>query len=358
MCEARSLLDEPDSILAQQVRYGLAGLRAALAAALGDHPRDPGAAACQRYLTELDAILDDPVPRAGAITVTAGPPGPGRTAGPVAELLAGPDSPPWLRSLDPGLPPDELWHRCLVAALRLPPAQAQRWRAAVAAALAPDGQAETAAAWRTVPDDVDTVLVPPFLGTAGLRAAVDAAPDPEVVGHLRSDPGQPLLDGIARAATTVLAMAELDADLQFALESVRFRGIGPFDEVTRGAFRRDLLDRLRTLGRARPGSTAAFEALLLVDEALHSVLHLPVAAPGSWWARRQERSRALVFEAQRDHPGVNVQLLARPYRDSKIMTGGNDIRHALDGSGSVLTCLRLFAQIDGRDLPGRVVYAG
>jgi len=67
---------------------------------------------------------------------------------------------------------------------------------------------------------------------------------------------------------------------------------------------------------------------------------------------------SVVFAAQEDHPGVDVQLLARPYRETKAMTGGNDIRHALDGSGAVLRCLRLWARIENETLPGRVIYAG
>ena len=159
-------------------------------------------------------------------------------------------------------------------------------------------------------------------------------------------------------ATTVLAMTELDVDLLFGLENVRYLGLGRLDDTTRAAFRRDLLDRLGHYGDQRYGTTESFTALLLVDEALHSVLHLPQSAPGSWWSRLQDGSRALVFAAQRDHPGVDVQLLARHYRETKALTSGNDIRHPLDRSGAVLACLRLWARVDGKDLPGRVVYSG
>ena len=345
MSTAVELLATAGSELGAQLRYGLTGLRAALAAALQEHPDDPGAAACARYLAELDELVA-PAPVTRRVEPVA-------SAAAGAALLDHPAAPPWLRAADG---PDA-WRRYHVAALRLAAPDAQRWLAAVTEAL---GAPASDGSWHSLPGDEDLVLVPPLPGSAGWRAAVNAPADRDVRERLRVDaaPADPHRAELARLASTVLAMTELDDDLWFGLESVRFRGLGRLDDATRTAYHRDLLDRLAGYGSARYGTPESFRALLLVDEALHAVLHLPRSAPGSWWSRLLNRSRDLVFAAQRDHQGVDVQLLARPYRETKALTGGNDVRHPLDGSGAVLACLRLWATVAGTELPGRVVYAG
>lgn len=373
---AHELLGTPDSALAGLLRFGLRGLRAALAEALPEHADDPGAAACARYLAELDEQLTgDPAaePPAQPAPSPAGQPAEQTTRlaaqppvlTPVpdpAPLLEQPSAPDWLRTDTRPRPVVEQWQRFHVAALRLSEVDARRWWSLVEGFGPVSGATGSAGAtsWHTLPADADAVLVPPLLGRPGWRTSPDVPADQDVLERLRvADPrsGGPHAE-LARLASTVLAMTELDADLYFGLESIRYLGLSRLDEPTRQAFRRDLLDRLATYGATRYGTPESFTALLLVDEALHSVLHLPPPAPGSWWSRLRDRSRALVYAAQNEHPGVAVQLLARQYREIKTMTGGNDIRFPYDGSGVVLGCLRLWARVDGVELPGRVVYAG
>jgi len=365
MSSVRELLDNQSSELAAVLRYSLVGLRASLDTALRDHLDDPGSVACRRVVDELGELLEGNAPaELGAVPASDGASVTNEPAGTSAELalrelLALPSAPQWLRELDTTLPPAELWQRFHVAALRLPETAARNWRASVTRVLS-SSSPSCDSPWRTLPGGTETVLVPPFAGAYGLRTAADAPADGDIADCLGFAGVQPAPNGeeLARLATTVAAMTELDVDLWLGLESVRYKGLGRLDKALRTAYRRDLLDRLASYGRTRYGSAESFEALLLVDEALHSVLHLPPAAPGSWWAELQEESRALVFQAQRDHPGVSVQLLARPYRETKDMTGGNDIRIQHDGSGAVLGCIRLWAEVNGRPLPGRVVYAG
>ena len=389
------LLDVPASALAETLRSGLVGLRATLADALDRSPADPGAHACARLLAALDAELHSgfattgtasrgtaprgpstvgiapgdppPVPDevravpvgvpvdevAARLTADAPAPPTSLTSPAVAALLARPDAPPWLAAAAAGSSPAQLWRRAHVAALRLPPAAADAWRAAVAAALPPPAGSAPS---RTLPGDADLALVPSHGAEPGWHTATAASADPEIVRCLRTTDGP--RGELARLCTCVLGMVELDDELLLGLESVRFRGLGGFDDTLRTAFRRELIDRLTALGATAHGTPASFEALLLVDEALHSVLHIPVPAAGSWWARLNERSRTLVFDARRDHPGTDVMVLARSYREAKTKTGGRDIRYPFDGSGNVLSCLRLWAQVDGRQLPGRVVWAG
>ena len=141
MTAAQELLGVPASELGAQLRYGLSGLRAALAAALVDHPDDPGAAACRRYLAQLDeqvALALDGARQPGSpaddgsVAVDVGP---GVDPRAEAELLDLPITPPWLR--DPAWTSKgaSSWQRFHIAALRLSEPDANRWVSAVAEAL-------------------------------------------------------------------------------------------------------------------------------------------------------------------------------------------------------------------------------
>lgn len=364
MLAAAELLDTGSSQLAAVLRYGLAGLRATLAAAQRDHPGDPGQASCQRVLAELDALLDDRqgqqqpagVQSAQSMAGTAGPRQQATSA--AHQLLADAHVPSWFGPALAELAPIELWQRAHLATLRLSTAQAKGWRQALARTLGEAGAGQ----WYELPFPTDTALVPPVADAPGWCCGPQAPPAADIAQALGChNPGQsadPHRAELAALATTVAAMAELDAELLLGLESVRFHGLAHLEPVVRQSYRRDLLGRLSAYGQASYGSAESFRALLLVDEALQSLVHLPPAAPGSWWSALRERARALVFRAQADHPGVQVQLLTQPYRNTKNMTGGNDVRIQHDGSGAVLSCLRLWAEVDGRTLPGRVVYAG
>jgi hypothetical protein len=347
MSSIPKLLNTEASKLAAVLRYGLMGLRAALDAAGLDHPGDPGAAACREVVAELDDLV-------GQLSTTpvAAKENPLDTT--TRELLTLSSAPKWLPGQDAELPPAVLWQRLHLATLRLP--DSDKWRQAVTRAPVQAGDT----AWNTLPGKCETLLVPPFEETAGWRTAPGGKIDDEVRDQLgiTAQPVDPHRAELAELATTLLAMTTMDTELLVGLESVQYKGLGRLDETLRTAYRQDLLDRLAAYGRTAYGSPESFEALLLVDEALHSLLHIPPAAPGSWWAKLQEQARAVVFRAQRDHTGVQIQLLAQPYREARAMTGGNDVRARHDGSGVVLRCLRLWAEVNGKRLPGRVVYAG
>lgn len=363
---ARHLLHTHASTLAILLRYELVGLRASLAQALAEHPDDAGVAACRGLLVELRGLLDSCGERdAGLATSTAELPElvrqPDALADVLVEFARRPVAPGWLVGLGPETPTVELWRRSHLASLRLPPSHAREWRTVVADAVA-ELDLKTDDSWHTLPASDDTVLVPPVAGEPGWRTSVQAPVAADIAENLHIDPTHSSGSDrwiLATLATTVVGLAEVDDDLWLGLESVRYHGLGRLDDSTRLVYRRDLLDRLAAYAQETPGSTASFEALLLVDEALNSIVHRPVAAPGSWWAQLGEQSRALVFHAQQDHSDVSVQLLARQYREAKAMTDGNDVRvDGAGGTGTVLACLRLWARVEGKELPGRVMYAG
>lgn len=363
---ARDLLHTHASTLALLLRYELVGLQASLAEALAEHPDDTGVEACRGLLAELGGLLDSCGERgAGLAMSTAELPGPVNQPDPLAgvlvELAHRPAAPGWLGGLGPETSTVELWRRLHLASLRLPPVHAQKWRTVLAHAVAqldlnPDDS------WHELPASDEVLLIPPVAGQPGWRTSAHEPVAADIAERLQIDPADSSGSDrwtLATLATSVVGLAEVDDDLWLGLESVLFRGLGRLDDSARLMYRRDLLDRLTAYAQEAPGSTASFEALLLVDEALNSIVHRPVAAPGSWWARIGEQSREVVFRAQQDHSDVSVQLLARQYREAKPMTDGNDIRvDDAGGTGNVLACLRLWARVEGRELRGRVMYAG
>lgn len=368
---ARHLLHTCASALALLLRYELVGLRASLAAALAEHPGDAGVAACSELLAELDGLLGSGGEGGACLaTSTAELPGPvhqpDALADVLVELARHPAAPGWLEGLGPETSTPETstperWRRLHLAALRLPPVQAQQWRTVLEHAVAqldpnPDDS------WHELPANDEVLLIPPVVGQPGWRTSAHAPVAADIAECLQIDSADSSGSDrwiLATLATSVMGLADVDDDLWLGLESVRYHGLGRLDDSTRLLYRRDLLDRLTAYAQEPPGSTAAFEALLWVDEALNSIVHRPVAAPGSWWARLGERSREVVFRAQQDHSDVSVQLLARQYREAKAMTDGNDVRvDGAGGTGNVLVCLRLWARVEGKELPGRVMYAG
>ncbi|MEV0441234.1 hypothetical protein AB0I84_43225 [Streptomyces spectabilis] len=264
-----------------------------------------------------------------------------------------------------------LWRWFQLTLLRLPSAYATRWRAraadlAVAARAAPEERWDE---WRAL-DGVEVVLPPlPRAGVTGVRLgaagpladwAVTAAGG--VHGVLPASGDRSPLALCVVLSGWVAELASRDGQLHHCLESVAHRGVVPLcDADARATYRQELAQRLGRLARQTPGSPEELRAALAVDEALCSVLHLPPAAPGSWWARVAEASQRMVLELRRrvrDNGGdVAVQVLAPTYREARRRTGGNDIPLDAGGrKGQVLAGLRLWASVEGRELPGRVVY--
>lgn len=265
-----------------------------------------------------------------------------------------------------------LWRWFQLTLLRLPGAYATRWRARAdqLAVAARDATEERWDEWRAL-DGVEVLLPPlPRAGVTGVRLGATGSLADWAVAAADGDHSAPRAAGELRsplAVCVVLAgwvtdLACLDVQLHHCLESVTRRGVAPLSEAEhRAAYRLELAQRLGRLARQPPGSPEELRAALAVDEALCSVLHLPPAAPGSWWARVAEASQRAVLELRRrvrdSGADVAVQVLAPTYREARRRTGGNDIPLDAGGrKGQVLAGLRLWAHVDGRELPGRAVY--
>ncbi|BCJ39519.1 hypothetical protein GCM10010168_62330 [Actinoplanes ianthinogenes] len=181
---------------------------------------------------------------------------------------------------------------------------------------------------------------------------------------LRLDPSAPLPADLVSAfgqehplvvlAAQVLAVAERDGELVDLLPTRDGMAAGRFDQpATVEGYRAELLERMQRYGRAADPRERLF-ALLDVDEALCSVVHRPPAAPGTWWAGLTTRVRDEVFRAAAAVPGARVTELSGRFAD--LASGMTRDDAAMIGPpGMVLGCLRLWASVDGRTSPGRVI---
>ncbi|WP_189780466.1 hypothetical protein [Streptomyces capitiformicae] len=264
-----------------------------------------------------------------------------------------------------------LWRWFHLTLLRLPAAQVPKWRERAERLAVADPVGARWIEWRAL--DREQVLMPglPRYGMAGVRLAVRGGVAPWVLDVAGIEDAVPEGDdrspvrAWAVLAGWVAALAELDDHVHHCVESLTHRGtLSLADPVHRRAYQQELAQRLgRLAARRSQDSAAELQAALAVDEALCSVVHLPPAAPGSWWAEVAETSQRAVLEVRRraraDGADVAVEVLAPSYREARRRTGGNDIPLDAGGrKGQILAGLRLWARIDGRELPGRVVYRG
>ncbi|MGX1660833.1 hypothetical protein [Streptomyces sp. NPDC055366] len=390
----RALCLTPGSRLGTVARAQLAGLHTTLDELLRVWPDDPGAEQCRAALREVEKLLasegeesrEETPAFTGARPVAVparGPAGPDAAADAellplCGELVSSPETSEYLGPLRAPTTADTstrwLWlHTTL---LRLPAAYATKWRERAqlsAAFAAADPADERWIEWWAY--DREQVLVPPLsrfgapgvrLNAAGVRPdwALDAAEAAWVPPAVGAEDRAPL-EVWVQLAGWVAELARLDGQLHHCLESLTHRGtLALHTPEHLGAYRHEVSQRLTRLARAPRDSPAELRAALAVDEALCSVIHLPPAAPGSWWAEVAETSQRAVLGLRRRVQGsgsdVEVKALApSAYRDARQRTGGNDIPLDAGGrKGQVLAGLRLWARVEGRELPGRVVYRG
>jgi len=367
------------SEIARIARSGLVGWRAMLAEAVQRCPEDPGLASAVDLIRQLDELLGTRDPAESQRT-TRQVPVPDEDHG-LKDLVAGFICDPAIaQSLDEqslaGLGPagsaDAIWRTLHLCILRLPEQSATRWRAE-AASLAATGDT-TSQAWRTLSGENDAILVPvraaaaPAAGPspAGYRTSPHAPVDEEVLDALglRSRAAAER-DGdaaeLCRLGSLLLSLTALDDNLVLALESTLYQGSRRLDDELRQRYRTDLLGRLREYARSVPDSMARLEALLDVDEAVNSLTHRPPAPGNSWWAQVRQQSRRMVDRSvgtlRSGGADVEAMPLSLRYRDVRDLTSGNDVASRSGGEpGDVLACLRLWARVGGKTLPGRVIY--
>jgi hypothetical protein len=360
------LLARADSRASQGLRWGLHGLRASLQAVLLELPQDPGCEQLRALLAELESLLGpaeekEPVP-----------PNAARDQAP--ENAAGPRLLPLARAIAkdgrfhaelkcapiPEDGDDQIWNGIQRLLLRVPPHLAEEWRhRSQEFANQAGGRLDEWAAL-TLPLPWDEALYPGVTGelrAAGLRAAPTAALDPRLAAPDGDD-----LRVLASLTSTCLWFVDHDPNLYHCLKSVFRFGMVPLTGEQRERYVAELLrrwERMRTASSQSQPLKEYLKALLDLDEALHSLVYQPLAAPDSWWARLQDRARQALFQA-RDRAiqaggAVHFQLLGGNFADVNRLVP-DSLQVDFGVPGEVSACLRIWARIDGEELKGRVLY--
>jgi hypothetical protein len=361
------LLALPDSRASQALRWGLHGLRASLQAALEERRDDAGCQELRTLLDELNSLLGDAAAASSLALPLDTPPG----------ALPGDSQPdaPRLRPLllavsaDPRLQPalersplrdgsdDEIWNEIQRFLLRVAPSVAEEWQrrclqqAEQLGAFADETQAGA------LPLARDEVIYPGLGGEVraiGLRSAVGIALDPRMSAPTDLD-----LRALASVVSSCLWFIEHDRHLCHCLQSVFRFGVSPLAGEQRERYVAELLRLWERVSASRQGPKERLKNLLDLDEAIHSLVYQPLAAPDSWWGRLQNQSREALFQA-RDRAvqvgcAVHLQTLGGSFAAINRLAP-DSLQVDFGEPGEVSACLRLWARIDGEQLKGRVLY--
>ncbi|MCI0461327.1 MAG: hypothetical protein L0Z62_30635 [Gemmataceae bacterium] len=371
------LLTLTDSRAAQALRWGLRGLRASLQAALEEAPDDPGGAELRNLLRELDSLVDrtgvssspmlpsdgtsDRLASGNAMSASGSPRllPLARDMAADARLQAELSRSPIRDGSD-----DEIWNDVHRLLLRVPPDLAEEWRRRCQKQAEQAGGRVDETTVAVVPLGRDELLYPGLTGdirATGLRTEV--ALDPRVSPSPDRD-----LHALASVASACLWFLSQDSHLCHCLRNVFRFGVTPLTGEQRERYEaelRRLWERLRA-GTVRPQAAAGrqgwkdwLKMCLDFDEAVHSLVYQPPAAPVSWWGRLQGQAREVLFR-MRDRAvqagcPVHLQTLGGNFADiSRLAPDSLQVDFGVPGE--VAMCLRVWARLDGEEFKGRVLY--
>jgi hypothetical protein len=358
------LLARADSQASQGLRWGLHGLQASLQAVLLELPQDPACEQLRALLAELESLLGpaEEKEQPNVAPDWAPPDAAGPRLLPLARAVAKDrrfqaelKSAPIPEDSD-----DEIWNGIQRLLLRVAPHLAEEWRHRSQEFADQAGGRLDEWAALTLPLPWDEALYPGVTGeirAAGLRAAPTAPLDPRLGAPDGDD-----LRILASITSTCLWFVDHDPNLNHSLKSVFRFGMVPLTGDQRERYVAELVRRWERVRTAPPLGQSLKEnlkALLDLDEALHSLVYQPPAAPDSWWARMQDQARQALFAA-RDRAiqaggAVHFQLLGGNFADVNRLAP-DSLQVDFGAPGEVCACLRIWARIEGEELNGRVLY--
>jgi hypothetical protein len=374
-----ALLALPESRASQALRWGLSGLRGSLQAALNEASNDAGLEPLRALLAELEPLL------APCVSVSPSAPRPQvrENETPVELPAASADVGSRLLPLARAVAAEvrfraalerspirtdtdaDIWNAVQRLLLRTSTAVAEEWRnrSQIVAQRAGSWLDETDAT--TVPLSREESIYPGLAGTiqtSGLRSATTAPLDTRV--RPVADSGLRFLAGVV---STCLWFIEHDPNLCHCLKSVFRFGVTGLAGDQRERYVSELLRLWDRVCAAAPDPSSAhrqqlkelLKAVLDLDEALQSLMYLPPAAPDSWWGRLHSDSRQAVFQV-RDRAiqagtTAHLQLLGGSFADVNRLAP-DSLQVDFGIPGEVAICQRLWARIDGEEIPGRVLY--
>ena len=313
--------------LVPPVRLAAVGFHAQLA----DIVARAGADDCdelRQLLAELDAALDGDSPAESLPVEPAAP----SLATRCAETPIGR---PLLAKLGPDPSPAALY----LLTWQLAPDAAATWRREWLA------EYPAAGVGSEVAGPFDAPLIP---GVAALSAGTPIEP--------RLSTGDPLTTRLARTVAAAIWFAKNDPSLMCCLQSVYRFGFAPLRGALQARVVATLTDRLERFAEAERSGKAGelLPAFVAVDEAVHSLVHQPLAHPRSDYARLGQACRALLPEVCGD---AHAQAIAGGYSNALRYTDKADLEgDGVGAAGDVIHCCRLYSVIGGAAAPGRVVY--
>jgi hypothetical protein len=267
-----------------------------------------------------------------------------------------------------GEAPRTAWKSAQLQILRLPAESAGVWRSQLWPLRSAPGPEGNRATWTLVRGDREEDLVRPWgPGEPGVGASPSAPLHPRLGALLRdgAEASRSAITKLVPLVSNIFTMAEIDPALKVCLEAISSRSMEPLDPSALRDWQDELIDRMSChLSQEDPFSPEGVGALLRVDEAVHGVAHLPVATRNSWWECTQSSVRAIVKEHVRSADGMgtkarcfcpegvysSVVCHTRQDQDLKVDRGGKP--------GHVLLCLRMWSEVAGQEVPGRVIFRG
>src|SRR5262249_15618836 len=149
---------------------------------------------------------------------------------------------------------------------------------------------------------------------------------------------------------------EHDPSLSHCLKSVFRFGLSPLTGEQRQRYSAELLrlwQRLRMDGAEardwtpRQRANEQLRTLLGLDEALHSLVHQPPAAPDSWWDRLMGQARQTLLRAReranQAGSATHLQVLGGTFADINQLAP-DSLQVDFGVPGDVAVCLRVWAR--------------
>ncbi|KAB8320402.1 hypothetical protein SD81_002010 [Tolypothrix campylonemoides VB511288] len=374
------LLKIDNSNLAWVLRLGLHGLRTQLQEALKTATTDPGSAACQELLRELNTLLEAASQHESLSGETVFSTEENSSWEDVLEPVTSEQKGELkLKQIAEALLSDrellnyigdyqflstndaDLWNEMQRLLLRVPEKVAHAWQEYILTQASQIGAKEHKL-HLSLPFTRNESIYPGLTGevkATGLCLSDQIDFDPRLM--METNHGE--IDLLAGVVSTCLKFIELDSSLHHALKSVDRFGVRSLnDEREKSKYVTALIDRFRrvqtTADHVDP--IVALRARLDLDEAIHSLVYLPCGDRYSWWGKLQQEARRTldsVVEKTRD-AGYHVQIrpLWGTYADI-FNWSKDDLQIDIGGvRGEVSACLRVYAKINDEVLPGRVLF--
>ncbi|BCJ39768.1 hypothetical protein GCM10010168_77760 [Actinoplanes ianthinogenes] len=264
----------------------------------------------------------------------------------------------------PGRTPVQDWPAFHLGLLRLHRDQAEHWRAKLSRYL-PVEFTRPVRGWTEVLADIEgkQVLIPASHDHPGTVAWRDAPPH-DIVGTAFGERVQQHRR-IAGIASQMLWLAREDRTAQYATQG----GLVPAQRAYT-EFQRDVREGLTAYRSAESGTDGRITVLRAAQlaEVLRSVLHQPVAAPGSWWADARAEAMTFVrdtgsaYAPQLKVKDLGIRTSYPELRGSREADPESDIRLPVTDpadSGRIFDCLRpALLEPSGIYRSGRVIYGG